>query len=485
MGGSLDAVGLSPEGWYIMRGFRMFEKKVYSCTFDLMSFIPSLENPNITILDEFNAFNSKVKICSKSRLIENGKIIDAKPLQLCLKDRLSLLMLLVRSERSLGKKQIDEYFTQSLFQSDFWYEFATTFSFQPWHSIAEFRRYLLRFLQDAPIINTAECIQNTRYNQYDSIVLPIVKWLKKQNVNFQTDCTVTDISFKIKDNKKFAESITYIKNGEESKITVNTEDKTLITLGSMSANSMLGSMDCAPSYLPTQSHASWNLWKNIAENQSEFGNPSIFTSQPDKTKWSSFTLTFRSSLFLDLMEKFTWKKAGEGGGLVTIKDSNWLLTIGIPSQPHFIGQSSDISVCWGYGLFSDKEGNFVRKKMSECTGEEILTELCKHLRFDEHLEKIRKTAVCIPCMMPYITSQFLPRKQNDRPRIIPKKSANFALIGQYCEIPRDMVFTVEYSVRSAQIAVYSLFKLKKKITPMYHGRLHPKVVWNAIRTAFR
>jgi oleate hydratase len=58
--------------------------------------------------------------------------------------------------------------------------------------------------------------------------------------------------------------------------------------------------------------------------------------------------------------------------------------------------------------------------------------------------------------MPFITSQFMPRRAGRPAPVIPRGAENFAVIGQFCEIPRDCVFTVEYSVRSAWTAVHGL-----------------------------
>lgn len=101
--------------------------------------------------------------------------------------------------------------------------------------------------------------------------------------------------------------------------------------------------------------------------------------------------------------------------------------------------------------------------MADCSGAEILEELCGHLRFDL---RTFDTANCIPCRMPYITSMFMPRLRSDRPLPVPENSRNFAFISQFVEIAEDVVFTVEYSVRAAQIAVYQLLDIEREIPPV-------------------
>jgi oleate hydratase len=161
------------------------------------------------------------------------------------------------------------------------------------------------------------------------------------------------------------------------------------------------------------------------------------------------------------------------------------MSVVLAHQPHFLDQPHDVTVCWGYGLRPNSAGDFVRKPMAECSGAEILEELCAHLKFTCDLPLILATSTCIPCLMPYITSQFMPRRMGDRPPVVPNGSTNIAFIGQFCEIPGDVVFTIEYSVRSAQIAVYSLLHLDKTVAPIYRGYRDPRVLLDALRTMLK
>ncbi len=483
-GGSLDARNLPTSEGYVMRGIRMFEEKAFTCTFDLMSFIPSLVDSKKTIRDEFVDFNKNNKTHSKSRLLKNGKAIDSRPLRLNIKDRFNLLRLLTCRENYFGVESVEDFFTPSFFKTNFWFEFCTAFSFQPWHSLVEFRRYFLRFIQDFSTIDTLETIEVTPYNQYESMVLPIVDYLTKRGVNFVTNASVINLDFKTFDNLKKVSKIYCKQNGEQKEILVNENDYVFVTLGSITANSSIGSMTKAPRFEYKQKSPAWHLWENIAKNNSDFGKPAVFNSDIDKSKWTSFSVTLRDPRFFKLMEKFIDKRTNDFGG-VNIVDSNWLISIVLSYKPYFIDQPEGINFCWGYGLYPDNVGNFVNKKMSECNGKEILTELCHHLGFEDEIDSIIKTSTCIPCSMPYITSQFLPREKGDRPLAIPQGSKNLAFIGQYCEIPDDVVFTVEYSIRSAQTAVYSLLNLNKKVIPLYKGWHHAKVLCSAIKTIFR
>src|SRR5512135_3002859 len=196
---------------------------------------------------------------------------------------------------------------------------------------------------------------------------------------------------------------TIFRNGTPETIDVAHDDLVLVTIGSMTAASSLGSMTSAPELKTKDTGGEWALWETISKRNPEFGNPAPFNSDIDGSKWLSFTTTLRDPTFFELMEGFTGNKAGTGG-LVTLTDSNWLLSVVLPYQPHFLNQPKDVNVFWGYGLFVDQKGNYVDKSMSKCTGEEIMIELLRHLRFDEHMPTILASANCIPCMLPFITS---------------------------------------------------------------------------------
>jgi oleate hydratase len=478
-GGSLDGSG-SPENGYIMRGGRMLNFS-YLCTYDLFSFIPSLTDPKVMVLDEIKAFNQKIKTNSQARVVEKGQILDVSTMGFSLKDRLDLIDMMTVSEDHLGTKRINEWFQPDFFKTNFWFMWDTMFAFQPWHSAVEFKRYLHRFIHEFKRINTLAGVDRTPYNQFDSLAKPLIEWLKQQDVRFEMGVQVTDLSFSLTGEQKTVEQIHVLKDGETKSIKIGVNDMVLVTIGSMTADSSLGSMHSAPQLITDKREGSWKLWEAISKSSDQFGNPSVFDNRVDESKWESFTVTCQGTEFFDLMEEFSGNKAGTGG-LVTFKDSNWLMSIVLAFQPHFIGQPDNVTVFWGYGLFPDKAGNFVKKKMADCTGAEILTELFSHLRFNDVMENLLKTSNCIPCMLPYITSQFLTRAPGDRPKVVPEISENLAFIGQFAEVPDDVVFTVEYSVRTAQTAVYGLLALDKEPIPIYKGDHHIDVLFGAIKT---
>ncbi len=472
LGGSLDGAG-SPRDGYVLRGGRMFERH-YRCTFDLFSSIPTL-NGSQTVTQETLAWNETMQTSSKSRLFRGGHRVDAPRFGLTEEHILSLERLAIEPEGSLGNSSIADQIPSSFFATDFWCMWCTTFAFQPWHSAVEFKRYLVRFTHMVPGFNRLEGIMRTVYNQYDSMVRPLLKWLDERGVRFQLNTRVTDLVLREDAGRKRVDRIVYERAGRTGELAVSPTDLVIVTLGSMTEASSLGSMGSAPIMKGKADGGAWTLWEKIAAGHSEFGRPSTFDDHIDESKWVSFTITQHDPTFFRIVLDATGNVPGEGG-LITFMDSGWLMSIVLPHQPHFIGQPDDVNVFWGYGLSVDQPGNFVPKPMSECTGKEIMTEILGHLRIEEEAPRILRTSICIPCMMPFITSQFLRRSRGDRPQVVPGGSSNFAFVGQFCELPDDVVFTVEYSVRSAQAAVYSLLGLKREPPAVYKGTYDPRVV---------
>ncbi len=485
VGGSLDGSGNPQEG-YMIRGGRMFDYEQYPATLNLLSGIPSVAYPDMTVKEEMLDFNEKVQTHAQARLIDkNGQIVDVSEMGFSNGDRLRLIELLAEPEWMLKKKRIDEFFSNHFFTTNFWYMWATMFAFQPWHSLVEFRRYIKLFMHEFPRINTLSGVKRTYLNQYDSIVLPIRNWLEEQGVIFEMRTTVTGLGFTAyaDTEEQVVNAIEFIQNGELKKRDIGFEDVVLVTNGCMTESSDIGSMDRPARTLGKQETGSWALWEKLAEGRPEFGHPKAFDSDIDSTLWESFTVTCNGkNSFLRKMEAFSKNEAGTGA-LTTMKDSSWLLSIVIAHQPHFLNQPEDVTVFWGYGLFPDREGDYVRKKMRDCNGKEILEELLFHLNMGDYLPDMLETSICLPCMMPFITSQFMPRLDEDRPLVRPEGYHNLAFASQFTEIPEGVVFTVEYSVKCAMMAVYDLMGLKKKNIPdYYHGDEKPDVLRDSFQT---
>lgn len=462
MGGSLDGAG-HPDHGYSLRGGRMLTTDNYECTWGLFRSIPSLEHAGQTVFDETVAFNALHQANAMARLIDCRRAkVPVHAMGFSLQDRLELLQLSRADEAELGARCITDCLSPSFFETEFWFLWSTTFAFQPWHSAVEFRRYLHRFLLEFSRIETLAGVKRTVYNQYDSLVLPLQRWLETQGVRLVADCTVTDIDHHDRDGVFTVTGLHCQHAGRCERILVQPDDLVFLQNGSMTDASSLGSMTAAPAKRTKADSVSWTLWERLARDRPAFGNPAAFNQCIAQSYWESFTVTLTDPRFFDAMQRFTGNEAGTGG-LVTFKDSNWLMSIVLAHQPHFPDQPAGVQVFWGYALFPDQIGNFVAKPMADCNGEEILRELCGHLRFD--LETVA-SGHCIPCRMPYLTSMFMPRLPGDRPLPVPPGSTNFAFISQFVEVPEDVVFTVEYSVRAAQMAVYQLLEIDLPIPPV-------------------
>ena len=462
LGGSLDGGG-NPDTGYSLRGGRMLTTDNYECMWALYKTIPSLHHADKSVFDETMEFNQTYPSQAMARLVNSHRAaLGATSMGFSMQDRTELLKLNYADEATLADSRITDWLSPGFFETPFWYMWSTTFAFQAWHSAVEFRRYLHRFVMEFSRIETLAGVKRTIFNQYDSLVLPLQAWLKSRGVHFLTNCKVTDLDHTAELEEFRVTAIHYINQGKNERTIVNERDLVFVQNGSMTDASSLGSMTDAPPKLTKDDSGGWTLWEKLAAKRKDFGNPGAFNNCIAQSSWESFTVTLKNQRFFDMMTCFTGNEPGTGG-LVTFKDSNWMMSIVLAHQPHFPKQPADVQVFWGYSLFPDRVGNFIPKPMDQCSGEEILRELCGHLRIDP---ETMASSICIPCLMPYITSMFMPRLPGDRPLPVPVGSKNLAFISQFVEIPEDVVFTVEYSVRVAQIAVYQLLGINLEIPPV-------------------
>jgi len=481
LGGSLDGAGNAMEG-YSLRGGRMLTTDNYECTWDLFRSIPSLSNPLQSVFEETVAFNARHPSHSMARLVDRRRAkVPVASMGFSMQDRLQLLKLSKTDEATLDGTRITDWLSPAFFETEFWYMWATTFAFQPWHSATELKRYLHRFMLEFSRIETLAGVKRTPYNQYDSLILPLQRWLGDQGVQFSTDCRVTRLDHRDDGDDLVITGLHSVRQGKVEHIAVADGDFVFIQNGSMTDASSIGSMTSAPAIQGKAQSVGWTLWEQLAKARPRLGNPETFCTCSAQSFWESFTVTLQNPTFFEEMHEFSGNEAGTGG-LVTFKDSRWLLSIVLAHQPHFLNQPVDVQVFWGYALFPDRVGDFVAKPMTECNGAEILQELCGHLRFD--IATVA-TGNCIPCRMPYITSMFMPRRQSDRPLPVPPGTRNLAFVSQFVEIANDVVFTVEYSVRAAQMAVYQLLGVARAVPPVTRHDKSLKTQLEAVIKAFK
>lgn len=483
LGGSNDGIGTPAKG-YVCRGGRMLNEETYENFWELFYSIPSLDREGVSVSQEILEFDQAHPTHANARLInKEGEVLDVKSMGFRQADRMAMLKLLLASEEKLDNLKISDWFDRPFFETNFWYMWQTTFAFQEWSSLFEFRRYMYRMMFEFSRIETLEGVTRTPYNQYDSVILPLKAYLTERQVDFSIKCTVTDLDFE--ETNDITVTAIHFKNDKgDGMIQLHEGDLCIVTNGCMTDCATLGDLNTPAAFNP-EHPVSGELWSKIAGKKPGLGNPKSFFGNAEETNWESFTVTLNGNKLLKKIETYSRNVPGSGA-LMTFKDSNWRMSIVVAAQPHFRNQPDNQTIFWGYGLYTDREGDYIKKPMRDCTGKEMLMELLYHLHLDNEAEDILKDVVnVIPCMMPYIDAQFQPRAMADRPKVVPEGSTNLGLISQFVEIPEDMVFTEEFSVRAARIAVYTLMGVKRPVSPVTHHYRDVKTMLKALNTSFR
>lgn len=470
-GGSLDGAGNAKDG-YIIRGGREMDC-TYENLWDIFQDIPALEMPApYSVLDEYRLINDNDSNYSIARLIhEKGKVKDFSKFGLNKKDQLAIIKLLLKKKEELDDITIEEYFSETFIQSNFWTFWRTMFAFENWHSLLEFKLYMHRFLHAIDGLNDLSSLIFPKYNQYDTFVTPLGKWLKEKGVKIQFNTLVKDLDMLINAEGKIVKGIITEQDSKEVIIPVTENDYVIVTTGSMTEDTSYGNNTTVPILTVDNSSSGqstgWKLWKNLAAKSPVFGKPEKFCGNIEKSSWESVTLTCKPSALIEKLKEYSVNDPYSGrtvtGGIITITDSNWLMSFTCNRQPHFPTQPDDVLVLWVYALFMDKEGNYIKKTMPACTGNDILTELCYHLGIVDQIDDVIENTIVRTAYMPYITSMFMPRAKGDRPNIVPEGCKNLGLVGQFVETNNDVVFTMESSVRTARVAVYELLNLNKQV----------------------
>lgn len=485
-GGSMDAIYNVADQAYVMRGGREMEPH-FETLWDLFRSIPSLDYPDQSVLDEFYRENRKDPCYSKTRVIENrGQELPTDgDLLLSPKAVKEILNLVMTPEKDLQDKKINEVFDDEFFKSNFWLYWQTMFAFMPWASAMEMRRYLMRFVQHVATLKNLSSLRFTKYNQYEDLIMPLISYLKKHGVKFHYDTIVDNIIVNRTEDEKVATEIKMTEKGEPKVIKLTPNDLVFVTNGSITESTTYGD-NTHPAEQKHELGPSWQLWKNLAAQDEDFGHPEKFCENIPAANWViSATVTFTNDDIVPYIEKVNKKDPHSGSivtsGPTTIKDSNWLLGYSISRQPPFHKQKPNELIVWLYGLYSNTKGNYVKKTMPECDGIELCEEWLYHMGVPEsEIKKMAIDATTIPNHMPYITSYFMPRALGDRPKVVPKNSKNLAFIGNFAETERDTVFTTEYSVRTAMEAVYTLLNVDRGVPEVFASAFDVRMLMNAM-----
>ncbi len=473
-GGACDGIN-DPTRGYVMRGGREMENH-FECLWDLFRSIPSLETEGASVLDEYYWLNKHDPNYSLCRATENrgqDAHTDGK-FGLSQKGCMEIMKLFFTKDEDLYDKKIEDFFDDEVFNSNFWLYWRTMFAFENWHSALEMKLYIQRFIHHIGGLSDFSALKFTKYNQYESLILPMVKYLEAAGVTFQYNTEVTNVLFEINGGKKVATAIECKVNGQQETIPLTENDLVFVTNGSCTEGTIYGDHHHAPvGDAEVRTSGCWSLWKNIAKQDEAFGHPEKFCSDISRSNWESATVTTSDEKIISYIKNICKRDPRTGrvvtGGIVSCQDSSWLLSWTINRQGQFKEQKKEEVCVWVYSLFTDVPGDYVKKPMKECTGKEITAEWLYHLGVPEaEIEELAENHTnCTPTMMPYITAFFMPRRKGDRPDVIPDGCVNAAFLGQFAETPRDTIFTTEYSVRTAMEAVYGLCAVDRGVPEVW------------------
>ncbi len=485
-GGACD--GYKYEGLgYVMRGGREMDNH-FECMWDLFRSIPSIETEGVSVLDEYYWLNKKDPNYSLCRATVNRGEDAHTDGKFSISDKgcMEIMKLFFTPDEDLYDKRITDVFDDEVLNSNFWLYWRTMFAFENWHSALEMKLYIKRYIHHIGGLPDFTALRFTKYNQYESMILPMIKYLESYNVEFHYGVKVTNVEFSITDGKKQATRIDVIADGAENHIDLTENDLVFITNGGCVENSTLGSQDKPAEFRPEiKEGGGWDMWRKIAAQDPSFGHPDKFCYDPEQSNWMSATVNTLDGKIVPYIQKICKRDPFSGkvvtGGIVTVKDSSWLLSWTINRQPQFRDQPKGQLLVWVYGLFSDKPGDYVKKPMRECTGKEICMEWLYHLGVpeDQIEELATNSANTVPCMMPYITAFFMPRAKGDRPNVVPEGAVNFAFLGQFAETARDTIFTTEYSMRTGMEAVYTLLNIDRGVPEVWGSTYDVRDLLNA------
>ena len=480
------------DGWrfdvgYVMRGGREMDNH-FEVMWDLFRSIPSIETDGVSVLDEYYWLNKKdpnFSLCRATEKCGQDAHTDRK-FAVSDKAAMEIMRLFFTPDEELFDKKIEDFFDDEVFNSNFWMYWRTMFAFQNWQSALEMKRYIKRYIHHIGGLPDFTALRFTKYNQYESMILPMIKYLEDHGVQFHYNIKVMNVEFDLKPGCKQATRIELQRDGQQEFVDLTENDLVFITPGGCVENSTMGSQNTPAAYdTEIRPGGGWDMWRRIAAQDPAFGNPDKFCFDPEKTNWMSATVETLDQRIIPYIKNICKRDPFSGGvvtgGIVTVKDSGWLMSWTINRQPQFRDQPRGHCLVWVYSLFTDKPGNYIKKPMRECTGKEICMEWLYHLGVPEsEIEDLAEhSANTVPVMMPYIDAFFMPRTDTDRPKIVPEGAVNFAFIGQFAETARDTIFTTEYSMRTGMEAVYTLLSIDRGVPEVWGSTYDIRDLLNA------
>ncbi|MBZ5971736.1 oleate hydratase [Leuconostoc gasicomitatum] len=495
---------------YVARGGRMLNYRTYVDLMDLLNRIPSATEAGMTAAEDTRDFDAKHPTFDKARLLQPGHgILNASKLGFNRLDRQLLTQLILmpdEDETKLDNITIAQYFENDphFFETNFWFMWETTFAFRTQSSAQELRRYMHQMIYEFSQIEHLVGVNRTRYNQYESIMLPLINYLKAQGCQIILDRRV--IAFEFKETSMTDEiTVTGLKminttTNETAHVPIDNDTGVLFTNGSITDSATLGDYN-TPAPENMDYGAASSLWKQATKHFYNLGNPDKFFSDRNASEWVSFTLTTKNHLLLNEITRITTQLPGNALNsflsttpITPLGQIDVDMSIVAHHQPHFTSQQPNETVIWGYFLYPRRDSLLFEKPYLELTGKEMVLELISHLSQvdpgpinikDRESEILDSVVNNIPVYMPYASALFNNRAKIDRPEVIPDHSTNLAFTGEFVEQPYQMVFTEQSAVRSGEIAAYHfagvpMSKLVK--TPKYDHDI--KTLLRATRKMF-
>ena len=246
-GGSCDGRKDVTKGFF-MRGGREMDNH-FEVMWDMFRDVPSIETEGVSVLDEYYWLNKEdpnYSLCRASQNRGQNAHTDGK-FNLDKKSAMALSKLFMTSEEELEDKKISDVLPDEFWNTNFWLYWQTMFAFQKWSSALEMKRYLCRYVHHIDGLPDFSALRFTKYNQYESMILPLVKYLENHGVKIEYGMDVKNVIIDTDGNdRKVAKEIILNKDGREESIPLTEDDLVFITNGCCTDTSCYGDQNTAP-----------------------------------------------------------------------------------------------------------------------------------------------------------------------------------------------------------------------------------------------
>ena len=209
------------DGWrfdvgYVMRGGREMDNH-FEVMWDLFRSIPSIETDGVSVLDEYYWLNKKDPNFSLCRATENRGQDAHTDRKFAVSDKaaMEIMRLFFTPDEELFDKKIEDFFDDEVFSSNFWLYWRTMFAFQNWQSALEMKRYIKRYIHHIGGLPDFTALRFTKYNQYESMILPMIRYLEDHGVQFHYNIKVMNVEFDLQPGCKQATRIELERDGQQ------------------------------------------------------------------------------------------------------------------------------------------------------------------------------------------------------------------------------------------------------------------------------